>query len=384
MRRRSLLIGTGAVLLGGGAAAAMLFGGEGEEVPVRLGPPVLALPLLRITLGGEDRLLVLLRRREEEVPRALSFGAPWRGERLELRGFEAATLRPLFAAPLVSATASMMIARNPNLTAGQVLSILQGSTAEFASGSTCGFGYCGAGRLDAGAAVGSTIPASVDLPPGAVAVVEFYDAAADHYFVSSDPAEIANLDQFGSGRWQRTGHVFYAWSDPSVAPPGVTPRNVCRFYAGPQFQIDSHYFTADPARCAYLLGHPQGMWTLQTNAAFWIEAPDASGACRSGTVPVYAFFNNRRDANQRHTIDLSVRRAMTLSGIDKVHAVMGGFHLAPHQPEYLRQTVAELKAINPDWLIPMHCSGEAFIAVAMQEMAAKVLRSSTGTRYVFA
>lgn len=216
-----------------------------------------------------------------------------------------------FAAPLVSATASMMIARNPNLTAGQVLSILQGSTAEFAPGSTCGFGYCGAGRLDAGAAVGSTIPASVDLPPGAVAVVEFYDAAADHYFVSSDPVEIANLDQFGSGRWQRTGHVFYAWSDPSVAPPGVTPRNVCRFYAGPQFQIDSHYFTADPARCAYLLGHPQGMWTLQTNAAFWIEVPDASGACRGGTVPVYAFFNNRRDANQRHTIDLSVRRAMT-------------------------------------------------------------------------
>lgn len=79
----------------------------------------------------------------------------------------------------------------------------------------------------------------------------------------------------------------------------------------------------------------------------------------------------------------SVRRAMTVSGIGKVHAVMGGFHLAPHQPEYLQQTVAELKAIDPDWLIPMHCSGEAFIAVAMREMAAKVLRSSTGTRYVF-
>jgi hypothetical protein len=27
-------------------------------------------------------------------------------------------------------------------------------------------------------------------------------------------------------------------------------------------------------------------------------------------VPVYAFFNNRRDANHRYTIDLSVRRAM--------------------------------------------------------------------------
>jgi len=80
----------------------------------------------------------------------------------------------------------------------------------------------------------------------------------------------------------------------------------------------------------------------------------------------------------------SVRRAMAVSGVNKVHAVMGGFHLAPHPPEYLRQTVAEIKAIDPDWLIPMHCTGEAFIAIAMQEMAGKVLRSSTGTRYVFA
>ena len=27
-------------------------------------------------------------------------------------------------------------------------------------------------------------------------------------------------------------------------------------------------------------------------------------------MPVYAFFNNRRDANHRFTIDLSVKRAM--------------------------------------------------------------------------
>lgn len=80
----------------------------------------------------------------------------------------------------------------------------------------------------------------------------------------------------------------------------------------------------------------------------------------------------------------SVRRAMAVSGVDKVHAVLGGFHLAPHPPEYLRETVAALKAINPDHLIPMHCSGEAFIALATQEMPGKVLRSSTGTRWVFA
>lgn len=79
----------------------------------------------------------------------------------------------------------------------------------------------------------------------------------------------------------------------------------------------------------------------------------------------------------------SVRRAVAVSGVTKVHAVMGGFHLAPHPPEYLRETVAALKEINPDYLIPMHCSGEAFIAVALQEMPGKVLRSSTGSRFLF-
>ena len=79
----------------------------------------------------------------------------------------------------------------------------------------------------------------------------------------------------------------------------------------------------------------------------------------------------------------SVRTAQRVSGVKKVHAILGGFHLAPHPPEYQRQTVQELKALEPDWLIPMHCSGEVFIALAMQELGDKVVRSSTGTRLTF-
>jgi 7,8-dihydropterin-6-yl-methyl-4-(beta-D-ribofuranosyl)aminobenzene 5'-phosphate synthase len=79
----------------------------------------------------------------------------------------------------------------------------------------------------------------------------------------------------------------------------------------------------------------------------------------------------------------SVRRAMQVSGVNKVHAVIGGFHLAPHTPEYNRETVMALKEINPDVIVPAHCTGEAFIAIALQEMPAKVIRSSTGTRLVF-
>jgi 7,8-dihydropterin-6-yl-methyl-4-(beta-D-ribofuranosyl)aminobenzene 5'-phosphate synthase len=78
-----------------------------------------------------------------------------------------------------------------------------------------------------------------------------------------------------------------------------------------------------------------------------------------------------------------VKQAQTASGVHKVHAVLGGFHLAPYKEDYVRQTVAELKEIDPDYLIPGHCTGEPFYDIARSEMPGKVLRSQTGTRYVF-
>lgn len=79
----------------------------------------------------------------------------------------------------------------------------------------------------------------------------------------------------------------------------------------------------------------------------------------------------------------TVRAATKVSGISKVHAILGGFHLAPHAPEYLKQTVDGLKQFNPDFLIPMHCSGETFISMAAAEFGPKFIRSSTGTRFIF-
>jgi 7,8-dihydropterin-6-yl-methyl-4-(beta-D-ribofuranosyl)aminobenzene 5'-phosphate synthase len=78
-----------------------------------------------------------------------------------------------------------------------------------------------------------------------------------------------------------------------------------------------------------------------------------------------------------------VKRAIEVSGVKTVHAVMGGFHLAPQKEEYVRETVAALKAINPDHVIPMHCTGEAFTDIVQQEMPSKFIRSYTGSRFVF-
>jgi 7,8-dihydropterin-6-yl-methyl-4-(beta-D-ribofuranosyl)aminobenzene 5'-phosphate synthase len=79
----------------------------------------------------------------------------------------------------------------------------------------------------------------------------------------------------------------------------------------------------------------------------------------------------------------SVKNAMKVSSVSKVHAVLGGFHLAPHASEYQRETAVARKESAPDYVIPMHCSGETFISIAMQDIPGKVIRPSTGTRYVF-
>jgi 7,8-dihydropterin-6-yl-methyl-4-(beta-D-ribofuranosyl)aminobenzene 5'-phosphate synthase len=79
----------------------------------------------------------------------------------------------------------------------------------------------------------------------------------------------------------------------------------------------------------------------------------------------------------------SVRQAMEVSGTDKVHAIMGGFHLGPAPADYLKLVVSEIGKLNPDVLIPMHCSGLNFTEEAMRQMPGKVLTTTTGSRITF-
>ena len=67
----------------------------------------------------------------------------------------------------------------------------------------------------------------------------------------------------------------------------------------------------------------------------------------------------------------------------KVHAVIGGFHLAPYPDDYVHRTITALKEIDVDYVVPLHCSGEVFYDMAKAEMPDKLLRSYTGTRFVF-
>jgi 7,8-dihydropterin-6-yl-methyl-4-(beta-D-ribofuranosyl)aminobenzene 5'-phosphate synthase len=80
----------------------------------------------------------------------------------------------------------------------------------------------------------------------------------------------------------------------------------------------------------------------------------------------------------------AIKQAQATSGISKVHAVIGGFHLAPYKEDYVRDTITALKGIDIDYVIPLHCTGEPFYEMAKAEMPNKLLRSYTGTRFIFA
>ena len=79
----------------------------------------------------------------------------------------------------------------------------------------------------------------------------------------------------------------------------------------------------------------------------------------------------------------TVQAAIKVSGLSKVHAILGGFHLMPLSADYAYDTARELAKFGPDCLIPMHCSGETFIEATKQALPGKVLRTSTGTRFDF-
>jgi 7,8-dihydropterin-6-yl-methyl-4-(beta-D-ribofuranosyl)aminobenzene 5'-phosphate synthase len=78
-----------------------------------------------------------------------------------------------------------------------------------------------------------------------------------------------------------------------------------------------------------------------------------------------------------------VKQAQAASGVSKVHAIIGGLHLAPYKEDYVRNVIAALKAIDPDYIIPLHCSGEPFYEMTKAEMPTKLLRGYTGTRFIF-
>ncbi len=152
---------------------------------------------------------------------------------------------------------------------------------------------------------------------GASPIVEYYNAALDHYFLTPNPMEAADLDGGVHSGWSRTGNTFPAFGAASAAPDGFVP--VCRFYIPPAHG-DSHFFTASASECAEVQSKVQtdpnySDYVFESPNAFYAALPDtATGVCPDATVPVYRLWNQRADSNHRYVTDPALKAQMIAKG----------------------------------------------------------------------
>jgi 7,8-dihydropterin-6-yl-methyl-4-(beta-D-ribofuranosyl)aminobenzene 5'-phosphate synthase len=80
----------------------------------------------------------------------------------------------------------------------------------------------------------------------------------------------------------------------------------------------------------------------------------------------------------------TVNYARKVTGVDPVHVIMGGFHLTgPAFEPILGKTIAELKRINPAYIVPTHCTGRKSIMEIEKAMPAQFIMNMAGTGLTF-
>jgi 7,8-dihydropterin-6-yl-methyl-4-(beta-D-ribofuranosyl)aminobenzene 5'-phosphate synthase len=81
----------------------------------------------------------------------------------------------------------------------------------------------------------------------------------------------------------------------------------------------------------------------------------------------------------------TVKYAQAVTGVNRVHAVMGGFHLTgADYDSVIRPTTEALKEISPDYLLPTHCTGRQAMEVMEKEMPESFILNMSGTKITLA
>lgn len=134
-------------------------------------------------------------------------------------------------------------------------------------------------------------------PAGLARAVEFFHPEFDHYFITTNPVEIANLDSGRTPGWQRTGQSFnvYAAGDTGRAP-------VCRFFSASFAPKSSHFYAPRGFGCEAVLADPR--WQYEGDV-FFAPLPAADGGCPAGTVGVFRLYNDGMGGAPNHRFTTS-------------------------------------------------------------------------------
>ncbi len=81
----------------------------------------------------------------------------------------------------------------------------------------------------------------------------------------------------------------------------------------------------------------------------------------------------------------TIQYAIEVTGIEKIYAVMGGFHLSgPLFEPIIDRTAEELQKFAPAYVIPTHCTGRKAIMEMEKKMPQQFILNMAGTKLTFA
>jgi 7,8-dihydropterin-6-yl-methyl-4-(beta-D-ribofuranosyl)aminobenzene 5'-phosphate synthase len=79
----------------------------------------------------------------------------------------------------------------------------------------------------------------------------------------------------------------------------------------------------------------------------------------------------------------TLKHALDLTSVSRIHAVIGGFHLTgPIFEPIIAPTIQALKGFNPDIIVPEHCTGWRAMHLIAKEFPDAFVPNSVGTRMV--
>jgi len=165
---------------------------------------------------------------------------------------------------------------------------------------------------------------------------------------------------------------------------------------------------------------PVKRWKAAGAAIIYSEAPDelAPGCWTTGAIPRHSFEESGRpknrfyrvgadfipddlDEDQAVVINLPEKGLIVLSGcahsgivntidyarqftgVERVHAIIGGFHLARTNEDEIEKTVAYIKNLQPTYVIPSHCSGFQATSQLARKMPDAFIEGVVGATYRF-
>jgi 7,8-dihydropterin-6-yl-methyl-4-(beta-D-ribofuranosyl)aminobenzene 5'-phosphate synthase len=77
----------------------------------------------------------------------------------------------------------------------------------------------------------------------------------------------------------------------------------------------------------------------------------------------------------------TIQHGLALTGATRLRAVIGGFHLIRATPDRIRQTIEALHALQPEILVPIHCTGDQAVAELARAFGERFRHAYVGSEF---